>query len=234
MDSSVPHLNQTVAALSKGSVVRGHHKGHALRRGYIEEQLEYGLAGLFVERSRWFVGEENAWPVHQRAAQGCALPLSAGEFLNAMSQTMGQSRSLREFKQSGVRSFSVGTRSDGGNQTILFQCEVWNQIVELEDKTDFVPQQLQGTVMAIHLGTVHGNRTAIRFIKTAEQVQQSALTAAGRPAECNCLTLDHFQIHALQHLNSAVVVTLPDIGRTKHHPTTHSKRSASTARTRIA
>ena len=82
----------------------------------------------------------------------------------------------------------------------------------------------------------------IRFVESAEEVEQRAFAAAGRPAESDGLALRSLEVDATKHGDSAVVVALPHVFGAENDlsverscgEAAHSKRSASTARMRIA
>ena len=82
-DAAVAHFDHAVAARGQSAIMRGHQQRQSLGCGDFQEQIEDGFRGLLVERSGGFIGEQNSWPVQQGAADGGALPLAAGEFLNA-------------------------------------------------------------------------------------------------------------------------------------------------------
>ena len=97
--------------------------------------------------------------------------------------------------------------------------------------------------MTIDFNAVDPHAPAVRRIEAAEQVQQRALAATRRPAQCNLLALGNLKVNTFQNSNRAVVVALPHPLGAKDNATLvanlygrmiHSKRSASTARMRIA
>ena len=49
MDSSIVHFKEPVATLSQTSIVRGHHQSDAFSGYEIEQEIEDGGAGAFIE-----------------------------------------------------------------------------------------------------------------------------------------------------------------------------------------
>jgi len=97
--------------------------------------------------------------------------------------------------------------------------------------------------MAIYLDAVDSNVAAISQIEATEQVEKRAFAAARGAAESDRLTFCSFKVCAFQYGDRAIVITLPHVFGMKHNSSrlierypweTHSKRSASTARMRMA
>jgi hypothetical protein len=163
--------------------------------------------------------------------------------LNALAKAVTQAGAIGKVPQALVRVVSIRTRSDRGDEAILFQRQIWNQIVELEHKSHFVAQEAEQIAMTVHLDAIHGDSSPIWLIQTAEEMQERALSAAGRAAECNSFTLSSLEVDTFENGDGALVVALPHILRAKDDGAVtfrqcgqacHSKRSASTARIRIA
>jgi hypothetical protein len=114
--------------------------------------------------------------------------------------------------------------------------------VELKDKADLVAQNLQKIATPVDLDSVDPNLATVGEIKSGKQMQKRALAAARRPTKSHGATLETPNIHALQHRDRPFVVALPQIdcaqseaaGFIDFQNGSHSKRSASTARTRMA
>ncbi len=237
------HFQQTVAALSKAAIVRGHHQGHSLGSHKVKQQIKDKGTGSFVERTSWLVCQKDLRFVHQRTAKRSALSLSTGELLNAMAEPVRQAGAICKLPEARVRCAPIDPGGNCGDEAILFQREIRNEVMELKDKAHFMPEQMQKTAMTIDSCAIHGNVTLVWRIKTAEQMKECALAAARWAAQRNSLALDCLEAYPLQHCDCPVVVALPHILRRKNNALriarlrngqTHSKRSASTARIRIA
>ena len=96
--------------------------------------------------------------------------------------------------------------------------------------------------MPIDLDSVDSNQPAIGPIESAKQMQQRALAATRRSAKSHRLACEDLAIHTFENRDRPLVVTLPQVSGTQcdgrsfsdFQVNSHSKRSASTARTRMA
>jgi hypothetical protein len=236
MNPPVPHFDKAIAPLRERAIVSGHDQRHAFGRGKVKKELEHGSAGIFIERPGRFICKQNAGLVHQCSAKGSPLALASGKFLDAVAKPVSQSGKVGELVKASLGGGTVDARSDCGNQAVLFEGQIRNQVMQLEDEANLVPQQPERISMTFDLIAVHRNCAAVGFVEAPEQMEQRALPAAGRAAERHCLARNGFEVYAFQDLNGALVVTLPDV-RGPDDDTVragHSKRSASTARTRMA
>jgi hypothetical protein len=154
MNSSIVHFKKPVATVGQASIVRGHYQGDSFGSNEIEQKIEDGGAGGFIERAGGLVREQDLRLVHQCAAEGGALTLATGEFLDALIEAMSQARAVRELFESRQCGCTIDARGDGGNEAVLRKREIWNQIVELKNETDFMPEQAKQVAMAIYLSAV--------------------------------------------------------------------------------
>ena len=102
IDPPVVHFDEPIATIGEATIMSGHQESDAFVGGHIEKKLEHRGAGVLVERAGGLVGEKNFGVVHQRAADGGALALAAGEFLNLLIQAMGEAGALGEMLQALV------------------------------------------------------------------------------------------------------------------------------------
>ncbi len=242
MDPPIAHLHEPVASLREGAVVRGHHECDAFFRDDVEEEVKDDGAGLFVERAGGFVGEQNTGLVHEGAAEGGALAFAAGELLDALMEAVAEAGALGEVVQARESGGARNAGGDGRDQAVFLEGEIGDEVVELEDKADFVAQEAEGVGVPVDLDAVDGDEAAIRFVETAEEVKQRAFAAAGGAAECYGLAFTGDEVDAVENGDGTLVVALPDVLRAEDNRggvgdggrRRHSKRSASTARIRMA
>jgi hypothetical protein len=78
--------------------------------------------------------------VHQRSAESGTLALTAGQLLNAAVETMAKASAVGEFLKTSAGGGATDAGSYRGDETVLLEREIGDQIVELEDETDFVAQ----------------------------------------------------------------------------------------------
>jgi hypothetical protein len=241
-DPPIVHLDETIAAGGESAVMGGHDEGDAFGGGDVEEQLKDGGAGGFVEGAGGLVGEQDGGVVHEGSAEGGALALASGELLDAAVEAVAETGAVGELLEAGVGGGVADARGDGGDEAVFFQGEVGDEVVELEDEADFVAQEMEAAAMAVELDAVDGDAAAVGFVEAAEEMEEGALAAAGGAAESDGLALDGFEVDTLEDGDGSVVVALPDFGGAQDDGgfrgvgvgRSHSKRSASTARIRMA
>jgi hypothetical protein len=115
--------------------------------------------------------------------------------------------------------------------------------LKLEHEADFVAEQLEQITMAVDFDFIDDDAATVGFVEAAEQVKEGAFAAAGGSAEGDGLALLRFKVDAAQHRDGAVVEALPHVFGAEDNAAGarglcgqvgHSKRSASTARIRMA
>ena len=104
--------------------------------------------------------------------------------------------------------------------------------MQLKDESYLMPQQPQRAAIAADFNVVHVHQSAIGLVEAAQQMQQRALATTRRTTQGHGLAFRRREVHTLQYGDRARVVALPHILRADDG--FHSKRSASTARIRIA
>ena len=217
MDRSIVHFQQAIAARGQSAIVRRHQQGYAFSGGQIEQQSEDSGAGLFIQRSGWLIGKQNPGPVHQRATESGALTLSAGKLLNPLAEPMTQPRAIRKMLQPFTRGATLGPCGHRWNQAILRKCEIGDEVVQLKDEADLMPQQAKPIALAIDLHSVNPYLAALRRVEATKEMEQSALAAAGGTAECDRLALARLQARALQHGDGSIFIALPHVRGTKNN-----------------
>jgi hypothetical protein len=242
------HLDEAVAAQGEVAVVGRHDEGNAFGGGDVEEKLKDGGAGLLVEGAGGLVGEEDAGAVHEGAAEGGALALAAGELLDAVVEAMAEAGAVGEVLEAGEGGATVDAGGDRGDEAVFFEGEVGDEVVHLEDEADFVAQEMEAAAVAVEFDVVDGDAAAVGFVEAAEEMEESAFAAAGGAGEGDGLAFDGLEVDAVENGDGAVVVALPDVGGAENDAGRggrdrggrglgggcHSKRRASTGRTRMA
>ena len=141
MDPPIPHLYQPIASLRQSAVVCGHDERDTFLGDDIEKQVEDDRTSFLIERAGGLIGEEDAWLVDERAAEGGALAFATRELLNALIQSMTEAGAVGEIMQACERGLTWNTCGNAGNQAVFCEREIGNKVVELEDKADFVAQK---------------------------------------------------------------------------------------------
>lgn len=205
-----------MAALGEIAIVRGHQESYIFSGDEVEQEVENHGAVFLVERSGGLIGEEDFGPVHEGAAEGGALALAAGELLDALVEAMAEAGTLSEFHEAGLGNATVNAGGDGGDEAVLGEREIGDEIVKLEDEADLVAQQAKKIAMAIDFNSVDEDAAAIGLIETAEEMEECAFAAARGAAEGDGLAFDGLEVNTLQDSDRAVVVALPEVLSTEN------------------
>src|SRR3954470_5110830 len=96
-DSSIVHLQHSIACGCKPAVVGCHQQGDALGVRKIQQEIKSRTAGLLIQRTGWLIREQDPRPVHERTADRGALALSSRQLLNSMLQAMSESGAFSQF-----------------------------------------------------------------------------------------------------------------------------------------
>jgi hypothetical protein len=163
--------------------------------------------------------------------------------LDFLIQTVAEAGAFGELVEALVREDAVSAGSHRRDKTIFCEGEVWDEVVKLKDESDFVAQQLEKIAMTIDFNAIDDDVAAVGGVESAEEVKEGALAAAGGTTECDGLALRGFEVNATKDSDGAVVETLPHFFGAENDAIGaggffgeggHSKRSASTARMRMA
>jgi hypothetical protein len=223
--------------------VRSHEEGDAVVGSDVEKKLKDRRTGVLVEGARRLVCQQNLGVVHQSADDGSALALATRKLLDFLMEPVGEACALRELMEALEGKDAMCARSDGGDKAILLQGEVRNEIVKLEDEADFVAKETKRIAAIADVDAVDDDVAAIGEVEAATQMEQSAFAATRRTAECDGFALVGLEVYAAKDCDRAIFETLPYTFGMENDATAascdggeagHSKRSASTARIRMA
>ena len=189
IDPPVVHFDKTIAAVGEAAIVGGHQERDAFVGDHVEQKLKDGGAGVLVERAGGFVSEKDLGVVHERAADGGALALAAGELLDLLIEAMGEAGALGELLQALVGEGAICSGGNRGDKAVFSEGQVGNEVVKLEDEADFVTEQIEQIAMTIDLNTVDDDAAAVGRVESAEEMEKRALAAAGWAAESDGLAL---------------------------------------------
>jgi hypothetical protein len=121
----------------------------------------------------------------------------------------GEPGALRRAPEGALRGAAVDARGNRRDEAILRKRQIGNQVVELKDKADLVPQKRRRLLCRLTSTPLTATSSAIGPIQSGEQSAEGAFAAARRPAECHGFALEAFNIHALENRDGPVVVALP-------------------------
>src|ERR1019366_8096295 len=182
MNLSIAHFQNTIAALGETTIMRGHQQSHAFGGDHIEQQLKHYRAGVFIERAGGLIGKQDLRLVHQRATECGALAFAARQLLDALAETMAEARAIVKLTKPSLCDAAIGSRGDTGNEAVLLQREIGNEVVELKNESHLVAQQAQKIAALVDLDAIDRDASAIGRVKTSKQMQQRALATSGGTA----------------------------------------------------
>ena len=164
------------------------------------EGVEDFQAGLRVEVAGRLVGEDEERVIHQRAGDGDALLLPAGELLGAMVEAVAQTHHLREplavFETGG----EVAALVEQGDVDVLDDGELLDEVVALEDEAQRAPTE-GGERVVIHRRHVHAAEEILPGagpVEAAEDVEKGGLAGTGRAHDGDVFAGHDGEVHAPQ------------------------------------
>ena len=182
---------------------------HDERLALVGEAADFEVEALgrrAVEVARGLVGEDEAGAVHERARDGDALLLAAGELRRAVAEPLAEPELFEQRSRPRLRLAAERLPADHGrHRDVLQRRELRQQVVELEDEADLLVAELREPVVRLreHVAAAVFYASGGGPVERAEQVEQRALARAALPDDRHHLALAHRERHAAQHLQLA-------------------------------
>lgn len=101
------------------------------------EKLQYLLAGALIQRSGGFIRQQNCRLSHKRSGYGHTLLLPSGQFPGPVTDALRQPQKLNGVHAGLSGLFQRHSPHQKGHNNILEDIISWNQVVFLENKSDF-------------------------------------------------------------------------------------------------
>src|SRR5690349_19288619 len=135
------------------------------------------MTRIAVEVPGGLVGEEERRRVAERAGDGDALLLPAGQLIGKVMRAVGEADACEEITSAG-RGATVAAELEG-NLDVLERGEGGDQLEALEDEADLRPAKLRSLIFrqARQVGAVEQHRAAGGNIKAREESEQRGLAA---------------------------------------------------------
>jgi len=187
-------MHGAIGVASEARVVRDHADRRA-RGVELAEEVHHGVAVLGVEVAGRLVREEDGRLAGQRAGDGDALLLAAGELRRKVLRAMQHADALeRRFdallavrgRQFAIRQRQVDVLGDG---------QVADQVEGLEDEADLAVANARALRRRKRLDRVAGEHVPAgrRRVEEAEDREERRLAAAGWAADREVLAAPHFE-----------------------------------------
>ena len=145
------------------------------------EQLDDARAGVAVEIAGRLVGEEDARRVGERARDGDALLLAAGELRREVIEPVAEPDAREQLAR--ARAGAAVAAQLERHLHVLERGERRDQLKALEDESNFLAAQPRALVL-VHrgeVGVVEQHLAARRRVESGEQAEERRLAAARRP-----------------------------------------------------
>ncbi len=140
-----------------------------------ESEDLFGIAP--VEIAGRLVGKEQARLHGQSARDRNPLLLSTGQLVGEVVRTIVQRDCFQEFPRTGARSSGIFTRYAQRQRDVIEGIQFVEQIMVLKHKTNHPVAQMGAflAVETIHLASFEEERSLVRSIEQADEMQQRAL-----------------------------------------------------------
>ncbi len=186
--------------------MRGDQRGHALAAREFIERLEHELRRVGIEIPGRLVGQHDRRLIDQRARDGDALLLAAGELrglvVNAVLEAERNEQALR------LRACAAPMRAGDHRRQghVVERIELGQEMMKLVDETDLRAAQLGAfAVSKLPGGDAGDEHLPIAWpLKQAGRMQQGGFARAGRPDEADDLPRVQFKVHAVQHVQFVI------------------------------
>ena len=187
---------------------------------HILQQIHDLHAGLRVQCAGGFVRQQNIRIVYQCAGNGHALHLTAGHLVGPLVQLVAQTHIL-QCLLGPLAALCTGNAGDGQSQFHVCQNTlVRNQVVTLENETNRMISVGIPVPVCVFLcrNTVDNQIAAVIPVQSANDIQQSRLTAAAGTQNCHKFIVAQVQADTVQRCLNQLTgnVLLSDILDLQH------------------
>ena len=178
----------------------------------VAHQIEHLADHLRVKRARRLVEEHDLGCHGERAHNGDALLLPAGEHRGIFVRLVGKADALEQ--RHGLR---VGVRLrfepqlHGGEGDVLLHRHVREEVEMLKDHAHLAAVEIQIDLFAVEGNVLEGNGAGGRLLQEIEAAQQRRFAAAGGADDRHDLALLYAQIAVGERVDAAAAIFLADV-----------------------
>src|SRR5581483_4342371 len=213
-DAAVAHVHDAIAHRGGVAAVRRHQDRLPAARDRSQER-EHACAGLRVEVARRLVGEHDRRAMDDRARDGGALQLAAGELRRERPALLLQPDRVQRI---GDAALDLGARhalEDERQRDVVGDPHRGQQVEELEHRTDALAAQPRERIVVerARRPAVDLDHARSREIDAADEIEQGRLAAAARTDERDHLAACDLQRDAVEraHRSLARAVDFHDV-----------------------
>src|SRR6185437_26438 len=205
-DVAVFHRQHPVGVHNQARVVADAQHGGAMGDGDAVQQVDDHLAIGGVQRAGGFVGEQQLGFLGQCACDRHALLFATGKLGRAQAHAVGQADFLQ--RESGATSRLVAREAHVVERQLdlLERAECGEQVETLEDEAGVLQAEAfqRAQVELAEFAAERLHAAAVDLLQAAEDRQQGALAATGRPGDQGQLAGLDIQGEVVQHLGVQV------------------------------
>lgn len=160
-------------------------------------------AGLLIEVAGGLVGQNQRGRIHQRAGDGDALPLAAGELARAVLRAVGEADALERLEGALAALVGVHARVEKRQLDVLPDRRARQEVEGLEDEAELLIADARQCLRGHrgHVFAVEPVAALRRRVEAAEDVHQGGLAGAGRADDRDELAAIDPHVHAAQRLH---------------------------------
>src|SRR5690606_16143223 len=176
--------------------------------GQLVEQLHHLDAAPAVECAGGLVGQDDLAAVHQRARDGHALLLAAGELLGPETDALLEPQAREQLARALVPVLQLHARVHGGHLDVLGGRVLRDEVVALEHEAEGLAPEVRQLV-AVEVRDVASLEQVLAGggpVEAAEDVHQRRLARARGAHDGHELARVDLQVDAVQHLRGKVAI----------------------------
>ena len=191
-------MNGAVGNRGEALIVSDDDKGLAEFVAKVEEQLVKFFLVLSVERSRWFIGQDDSRIVDQRTGHSHTLFLTTREFVGFVGGAIGQSHKLQQLLGTLLSLLRRSACNISWNHDILDGSKLGQQLVELEHKTQMLVAEIGQFLsrQATGVDAINNHLSAIGTVERTDNLQQGGLTGSAGANDTYHLALVDMKVDA--------------------------------------
>ena len=170
---------------------------------HLAEETEQLVRGFAVERAGRLVGEQDARLCDERAGNGGALLLAAGDLVGVLFQKLADAERFRNIDEAGAHLIVALAREDEREIDVILKRERVEQVELLKHEPEMVAAERGGLAFA-DLGKVppvEQHRAGGGLVKRGENVQKRRFAAAALAHDGDILALVHGEIDVAERLD---------------------------------
>lgn len=180
LEPTVFHTQDPIGRLDETVIMRDDDDRRFAVRAELSQQTEDFCTRFGIEFSGGFIGENKFWLLQQCAGDRDSLLFATGKLVWSVVESISQT-DLLQHGHSLTSTFGGDSLWKVRNQRVVDGVEVVQQIEALKDEADIVsPVSIPfGVAQRGEFAAFEDDLTGCRFVQSADQVQQTAFSAAG-------------------------------------------------------